>query len=53
MPFVVFFLAFLIWTLISDGYAVNPDTQEVYMEPYKYLNNFIQMPVVQLSSSVL
>ena len=46
VPFVVFFLAFLIWTLISDGYAVNPDTQEVYMEPYKYLNNFIQMPVV-------
>lgn len=46
VPFVVFFLAFLIWTLVSDGYAVNPDTKEVFMEPYKYLNNFIQMPVV-------
>lgn len=46
VPFVVFFLAFLIWTLVSDGYAVNPDTKEVFMEPYKYLHNFIQMPVV-------
>ena len=46
VPFVVFFLAFLIWTLVSEGYAVNPDTGEVFMEPYKYLNNFIQMPVV-------
>lgn len=46
VPFVVFFLAFLIWTLVSDGYAVNPDTKEVFMEPFKYFNNFIQMPVV-------
>lgn len=46
IPFLVFFLAFLIWTFVSDGYAVNPDTKEVFMEPYKYLNNFIQMPIV-------
>ncbi len=46
VPFVVFFLAFLIWTLVSDGYAVDPDTKVVSMEAYKYLNNFIQMPVV-------
>lgn len=46
IPFLVFFLAFLIWTLVSDGYAVNPATGEVFMEPYKYLNNFIQMPIV-------
>ncbi len=46
IPFVVFFLAFLIWTLVSDGYSVNPTTGEVFMEPYKYFNNFIQMPVV-------
>lgn len=46
VPFVVFFLIFLIWTLVSDGYAVNPANGEVFMEPMKYLNNFIQMPVV-------
>lgn len=46
MAFLVFFLAFVIRTLVSDGFAVNPDTQEVYMEPYKYLNNFLAMPAV-------
>ncbi|MCD8079348.1 MAG: cytochrome d ubiquinol oxidase subunit II [Bacteroides sp.] len=44
--FLLFFLAFLIRTLLADGYAVNPVTQEVYMESYKYLHNFLQMPVV-------
>ncbi len=46
VPFVVFFLIFLIWTLVSEGYAVNPQTDVVYMEKMKYLNNFIEMPVV-------
>lgn len=44
--FLVFFLTFLIHLLVADGFAVNPDTQEVYREPYKYLYNLIQMPVV-------
>lgn len=44
--FLVFFLAFVVRTLLADGFAVNPDTQEVYMEPYKYLTNFVEMPVV-------
>ena len=42
----VFFLSFVIRTLLADGYAVNPETKEIYMEPYKYFNNFIEMPVV-------
>lgn len=46
IPFLIFFLTFLIWTLISEGYAVNPDTKEVFMEPYKYFNNLIEMPIV-------
>lgn len=44
--FLVFFLVFLIRTLLADGYAVNPETGVVFMEPYKYLTNFLQMPVV-------
>lgn len=44
--FLVFFLSFVIRTLVADGFAVNPDTQEVYMQPYKYFNNFIEMPIV-------
>jgi cytochrome bd ubiquinol oxidase subunit II len=46
IPFVVFFLTFTIWLLFSSGFAVNPETKIVSMEPYKYLHNLIQMPVV-------
>ncbi|MCM1311330.1 MAG: cytochrome d ubiquinol oxidase subunit II [Bacteroides sp.] len=44
--FLLFFLAFVVRILVSEGYAVCPDSGEIYMEPYKYLNNFIEMPVV-------
>lgn len=46
VPFVFFFLTFVIWTLLSSGFAVNPETKEVFMQPYKYLHNLLQMPVV-------
>lgn len=46
VPFLLFFLIFVIWTLFSEGFAVNPETKEIYMEPMKYLNNFLQMPVL-------
>lgn len=46
LAFLVLFLAFVIRTLISSGFAVHPDTQVIYMEPYKYLNNFLEMPAV-------
>lgn len=44
--FLVFFLAFVIRTLLADGFAVNPETSEVYLQPYKYLTNFLDMPIV-------
>lgn len=44
--FLLFFLAFVIRTLVADGYAVNPETGVIFMEPYKYLDNFIAMPAV-------
>ncbi len=46
IPFLVFFLTFLGWTLLSDGFAVNPVTKEVFLEPFKYFNNFLAMPVL-------
>ncbi len=46
IPFVIFFLTFTIWLLLSKGFAVNPTTKEVFIEPYKYLHNLIAMPVV-------
>lgn len=44
--FLLFFLAFVVRTLLAEGYAVHPETGEVFMEPYKYLTNFIEMPAV-------
>ncbi len=45
IPFVVFFLFFLINILLKDGFAVN-ENGFIEMEAYKYLHNFLQMPVV-------
>ncbi|EJX09313.1 cytochrome D ubiquinol oxidase, subunit II, partial [gut metagenome] len=44
--FLLFFLSFLIHTLLSDGFAVRPENGEIYMEPYKYLINLVEMPLV-------
>jgi cytochrome d ubiquinol oxidase subunit II len=41
--FLITFLAFIIRTLFKDGYALNSATGTIYMEPMKYLDNFIQM----------
>ena len=46
VPFLLAFLGFLIWTLLSKGFAVNPETNEVFMEQYKYFFNLIEMPIV-------
>lgn len=48
VPFVLFFLVFLIWTLLAEGYALNPVTKVVYLEKMKYLSNFIDMPIVMV-----
>lgn len=41
--FLIFFLAFVIRTLVKEGYAYNPETGEIFMEPYKYLHNLVDM----------
>lgn len=43
VAFLVTFLTFFIRTLLKDGYAVDPATGTIFMEPYKYFNNLIQM----------
>jgi cytochrome d ubiquinol oxidase subunit II len=44
--FVFHFLLTLGKLLTGEGYAVDPQTGIVAMEQYKYLHNFLQMPVV-------
>ena len=43
VPFVILFVAYLVHLLLKDGFAYDPATGLIYMEPYKYLNNFISM----------
>ena len=42
VPFVILFVAYLVHLLLKDGFAVD-EFGRIYMEPYKYLNNFISM----------
>ena len=42
IPFLILFVAYLIHLLLKDGYAVD-EMGRIYMEPYKYLSNFIEM----------
>lgn len=44
--FLLFFLSFVVRLLVGDGFAVNPETQEIYLQPYKYALNFIEMPAI-------
>ncbi|MBQ7741878.1 MAG: cytochrome d ubiquinol oxidase subunit II [Bacteroidaceae bacterium] len=41
--FLGFFLAFLGHILTCDGYAYDPATGVIFMEPYKYLHNLLEM----------
>jgi cytochrome d ubiquinol oxidase subunit II len=44
--FLVLFLTFVGWLVVTKGYAYDPQTKVVSMEPNKYLHNLLQMPVV-------
>ncbi len=49
VPFVFFFLTFVTWLMLRDGFAVNPESGEIFMEPHKYLHNLLSMtPVLVL-----
>ncbi len=44
--FLIAFLGFLFLLLMSEGFAVDPVSGVVSLEKYKYLHNFIQMPLI-------
>ena len=46
IPFLVFFLAFTVKLLVMKGFAYDPETYMVSLEPFKYLHNFLAMPLV-------
>ena len=42
IPFVILFVAYLVHLVLKDGFAYNDDGV-IYMEPYKYLSNLLDM----------
>ena len=43
VPFVILFVAYLVHLLVKDGFAYDPATGVIFMEPFKYLHNFLDM----------
>ncbi len=48
IPFLVTFLTFVVWLLLRDGFSVNPESGEVFMQANKYFFNLIEMPLVTI-----
>ncbi len=48
IPFLIFFLFFVVNILIKDGFSYNSVGGEVSLVKYKYFYNLIEMPVVGL-----
>ena len=45
IPFLVFFLYFLIALLFKDGFAYQAETGKIAIEQYKYLHNMLAIPI--------
>ena len=43
VPFLVLFVAYFVHLLLKEGFAYNPETGIIFMEPNKYLTNFLDM----------
>ena len=41
--FLAFFLSFLVHVLLKDGYAYDPQTGLIFVQPFKYLHNLTTM----------
>lgn len=47
IPFLIFFLLFVVTLLLKKGFAYDANGV-VHMEPYKYLHNLLEMPLVAI-----
>ena len=46
VPFVLFFVTFVVLVLLKDGATADAETGIIQMEAYKYSGNFMDLPVV-------
>ncbi len=44
--FLLFFLYFVVTLLTAEGFSLNPADGKIFMEKFKYLHNFTEMPLV-------
>jgi cytochrome d ubiquinol oxidase subunit II len=44
--FLVLFLTFIVHLCIQKGFAVDPDTKKVFLQPYKYFFNLTEIPAL-------
>ncbi len=44
--FLLLFLTYGVYILMKDGFAVDPETSVIVIEPLKYLHNFLSLPWV-------
>ncbi len=45
VPFLVFFLLFVILLMVKEGFACDPESYVVRMERFKYFRNLVEMPL--------
>jgi len=43
IPFLASFLVFAVWLMLRKGFALNPETGEIFMEQFKYFHNLMTM----------
>lgn len=48
IPFLIFFLYFLITLIFKDGVAYQPETGLMVVEPFKYLHNLLALPLITI-----
>ena len=46
--FLPFFLGFVGWVLMKDGYAYDPETMKVSLVPMKHLLTMLELPVIAI-----
>ena len=50
--FLPLFLYVFITILLQDGYAYAPETKEIFIEPMKFLNNFLDNPLLMVTMTL-
>ncbi len=48
IAFLIFFLYFFVKVLLGTGYAYDPESKIVFIESFKYFNNYLELPIASI-----